>query len=323
MAARTCLLCGKPLSRIWADKGEEFCSREHRNQYRLRAGMGRLMEANKVASVLRRREIPKQIPVGDLRSPGPASPRGFWETLRRPPAELAIRHAKLAGRPKMLAPSRFVAASPRAAGPAESRDLPKTMPFAGPPPRAPQFSLRMPAHVMAAPAAPPRPYRGAKAEPQTPAIRWRGTGKPSIGALLARVDSRSAAPMPGARPARRVAAPSLGRALRVSTAAGFRLSVREFPAPRFAAPEVQGLPRPGARRMSAAAPQGVPAGVREIGITPAAMRTPPPPGPDFESRFRWPGAFEISLEFRNAANARRPLAVPFGPPEESAKERSK
>ncbi|MBZ5624007.1 MAG: hypothetical protein LAQ69_35705 [Acidobacteriia bacterium] len=62
MNARTCLLCGKTLSRIWVGAGEDFCSREHRNQYRLRRGMDRLQEANKVASLMRRRENPKAIP---------------------------------------------------------------------------------------------------------------------------------------------------------------------------------------------------------------------------------------------------------------------
>src|SRR5438309_7416171 len=77
MAAKTCLLCGKALSRIWTGTGEDFCSREHRNQYRLRQGMDRLVEASKVASVLRRRENPRQIPTASLRSTGPASQRGF------------------------------------------------------------------------------------------------------------------------------------------------------------------------------------------------------------------------------------------------------
>src|SRR5579871_5947355 len=62
MSARTCLLCGKALSRIWVGAGEDFCSREHRNQYRLRRGMDRLQEASKVASLMRRRENPKPIP---------------------------------------------------------------------------------------------------------------------------------------------------------------------------------------------------------------------------------------------------------------------
>lgn len=61
MNARTCLLCGKALSRIWVGAGEDFCSREHRNQYRLRKGMDRLHEANKVATLMRRREQPKPI----------------------------------------------------------------------------------------------------------------------------------------------------------------------------------------------------------------------------------------------------------------------
>jgi hypothetical protein len=62
MNARNCLLCGKALSRIWVGAGEDFCSREHRNQYRLRLGMDRLQEANKVANLMRRRENPKPIP---------------------------------------------------------------------------------------------------------------------------------------------------------------------------------------------------------------------------------------------------------------------
>ena len=72
---RSCLLCGKPLSRIWVGSGEDFCSREHRNQYRMRRGMDRLLEANKISNVMRRREIPKMLahPIpfrgGDVRMP--------------------------------------------------------------------------------------------------------------------------------------------------------------------------------------------------------------------------------------------------------------
>ncbi|HEY2016912.1 MAG TPA: hypothetical protein VGH38_25585 [Bryobacteraceae bacterium] len=68
MSARTCLLCGKALSRIWVGAGEDFCSREHRNQYRLRRGMDRLQEANKVATLMRRREQPK--PIAAILQPG-------------------------------------------------------------------------------------------------------------------------------------------------------------------------------------------------------------------------------------------------------------
>ena len=73
MNARTCQLCGKPLSRIWVGAGEDFCSREHRNQYRLRRGMDRLLEANKVASLMRRRENPK--PLSATVAPSGCDPR--------------------------------------------------------------------------------------------------------------------------------------------------------------------------------------------------------------------------------------------------------
>ena len=72
MSAKTCQLCGKPLSKIWIGAGE-FCSREHRNQYRMRRGMDRLLEANQVASLLRRRETPKAI--SPDRPPADAEPR--------------------------------------------------------------------------------------------------------------------------------------------------------------------------------------------------------------------------------------------------------
>jgi len=59
MSVRTCQFCGKPLSR-WSGAGD-YCSKEHRNQHRLRMGMDRLAEANKVASLMRRRENLKPI----------------------------------------------------------------------------------------------------------------------------------------------------------------------------------------------------------------------------------------------------------------------
>src|ERR1051325_10954671 len=59
MSARTCQLCGKPLSRLWVGGGDDFCSREHRNQYRIRRSMDQLQEAHKVSTLMRRREQPK------------------------------------------------------------------------------------------------------------------------------------------------------------------------------------------------------------------------------------------------------------------------
>jgi hypothetical protein len=61
MNAKTCQLCGKPLSRLRVGVDGDFCSREHKGQYGLRLGMDRLHEANKVASLMRRRENLRQL----------------------------------------------------------------------------------------------------------------------------------------------------------------------------------------------------------------------------------------------------------------------
>src|SRR5215472_3982605 len=85
MNGRTCLLCGKSLPRIWVGAGEDFCSREHRNQYQLRRGMDRLLEANTVATLARKRETPKLIQQTSRPSASPLSNRGFLDA-QHPPA---------------------------------------------------------------------------------------------------------------------------------------------------------------------------------------------------------------------------------------------
>src|SRR5580704_9328202 len=89
MNGRTCQLCGKPLSRFTVGSGGDFCSREHRNQFRLRLGMDRLQEANKVASLMRRRENAKPIPASQLTSDFKVLPR------MAPPMQAPVRHASL------------------------------------------------------------------------------------------------------------------------------------------------------------------------------------------------------------------------------------
>jgi hypothetical protein len=79
MSARTCLLCGKPLSRIWVGAGDDFCSREHGNQYRLKRGMDRLTETNKISSLMRRRENPMPIVSAHLPLDSASSSRDFPE----------------------------------------------------------------------------------------------------------------------------------------------------------------------------------------------------------------------------------------------------
>ena len=80
MNARTCQLCGKALSRLRVGADGDFCSREHRNQFRLRAGMDRLQEANKVASLMRRRENPRQISPARLMRNSATLPREYPQT---------------------------------------------------------------------------------------------------------------------------------------------------------------------------------------------------------------------------------------------------
>jgi hypothetical protein len=81
MNARSCQLCGKPLSRLRVGGDGDFCSKEHRNQFRLRAGMDRLVEVNKVASLMRRREAARQIPFSCLLRPGCTTRHDFGDLL--------------------------------------------------------------------------------------------------------------------------------------------------------------------------------------------------------------------------------------------------
>src|SRR5438067_12564865 len=79
MSVKTCQLCGKPLSRLRVGADPEFCSKEHRNQFRLRKGMDRLVEVNKVSSLLRRRESPRQLGTLQLLCNSANQARGFME----------------------------------------------------------------------------------------------------------------------------------------------------------------------------------------------------------------------------------------------------
>jgi hypothetical protein len=95
MNGRTCQLCGKPLSRIWAGSGGDFCSREHRNQHRLRCGMDTLIEANKHASLMRRRDHLRQFSTAQLQRESNITPRGFGDATAPVPRPL-LRHVPIA-----------------------------------------------------------------------------------------------------------------------------------------------------------------------------------------------------------------------------------
>ena len=208
MPARTCLLCGKPLARIRVGAGGDFCSREHRNQYRLRRGMDCLAEANKVATLARHRETPK--PLFGEASPGSSSAaqRAFVD---------AAPFGLLAGlNPGVRRPRRDerVALLPQAGVLAEP------VPSVAPRDVRREFGTKLVAP-------------GAAAVPRGPMAGW----KP---ASLGRTPER------GLRGIAVSAAP--GNALRVSCSAGFRLKALEPPRVTYATrTDTYGIARVGAR----------------------------------------------------------------------------
>jgi hypothetical protein len=327
MGARTCLLCGKPLSRIWAGTGEDFCSREHRNQYRLRRGMDRLLEASKVASVMRRRENPRQIPTASLRSTGPSSQRGFNNP--QPPRDLQLAgfappKLRPALRNRLDASSRFRA--PRA-NPGQERpaEITRSKPLRFPPQPAlpPPVAIRMAAHVMQAPASDlPRAVSDTPSTAVAMPLPWHGASRPPGSNMPVRHPQSPATALACAPPARRLVTPCIGRAFRVSMASGFRLPDSKLQAIALPGPEIAGMIWPGILPMSTSAAAGdVALTVSEVTIAERPMSIPLPPPANFERRFEWPGAIGISIHFVNAANGQRTAFVPFGNPDEFSKER--
>ena len=319
MGARTCLLCGKPLSRIWAASGEDFCSREHRNQYRLRRGMDRLLEAGKVANVMRRRENPRQIQTAGACSGGPTSPRAFGNAPW-PPDLQATGFAPNTVRPdlqnRLVPTSRFRPPTANAGQQlrerkAESRPLP----FPPPTPAPPRMALSMHAHVMqAAPTNLPNVVANRTASGQLLTFPWRCDLPPVLGDMRKQLSTSTA--LQSAPAARRVAVPCEGRALRVSMAAGFRIPEWKLQA-RLDGPEITGMVWPGIRPLSQGG-SGASASPKPavVALVAPALCIPAPPAENFERRFEWPGVLGINIQFVNAANGQRTSFVPFGPPDD-------
>ncbi len=234
MSGRTCQFCGKPLSRIWAGGGD-YCSREHRNQHRLRLGMDRLQEANKVASLMRRRENLK--PIAALH-PVVAS---VMENRSLPAAKLAVsRSAALAFKPvpAALPALRVVRSSagclpPKARGSAgEScpRPLdPKSIrPRLGVPaiPRAPRIVRSTGSLQQAKMAIPRHSVAPRKGDRRTLETLQPSTRNPVLSGSMVRRKPAIASPFKQACRARFLAASATaGRDLRVSQSQGFRPSI--------------------------------------------------------------------------------------------------
>lgn len=311
MAVRTCLLCGKSLGRIRGGAGDDFCSREHRNQYRLRRGMERLAEANQVASVIRRRESARQIPVELLRAPGNVSTRDFAESLRaeiRPSDFRVPRPAPAAA--GMSPSSEFV--RPVADCAAEPIVLPGEM-------VSPCGATSLHVSMAAALNAHVEPAPPANAEPATQQIASRRRAamapKHKASAAVAPVVKVPPPEVHFAGP-RAVGAAAKGRALRVSLSAGFRVPEWKLRAVTSAHPPVAGIAWPGIRTVDGAAPAQSTPMTGAVAIAHPEMRIPAAPPVEFDSHFRWPGAIHVSIQFVDAANGRRTAFVPFGYPEE-------
>jgi hypothetical protein len=239
MNARTCQLCSKPLSRLRAEG--DFCSKEHKNQYRLRAGMNRLQEADKVSSLMRRRENPRQIGPARLicNSAGAARVCGPPKLLSIPVEPAAPRPVfSISGKPHM----------PKA--PQGYQDpAPNSMPGLSNPrqPNAsririgthkqilalPKRSLKTPATLVQAKICQLRaPSTEAKSRHRPIERLPHGNIRVDLGrgpALLRRVDALGNVSIHQASRTCNVrTAPKQGKALRVSTAIGFRVSSAHF-----------------------------------------------------------------------------------------------
>ena len=186
MSSRVCLFCGKPLSRMRVGGGEDFCSREHRNHYRLRRGMDQLQEANQMSSLMRRRENPKPLAAIVPGGEGVSLPRTLLLSAAAPP-----RRCSTAGDPR----TGYLPLSRRSIFPLEE---------------SPFVQLGLPLNVLVAPRK--------LALPNAPCLPG---GLP--GALVAAYNAGRLAGMESCSRQREVPlSPSRGAALRVSLQAGFR-----------------------------------------------------------------------------------------------------
>jgi len=301
MNGRTCQLCGKALSRFNAGSGGDFCSREHRNQFRLRLGMDRLMEANKVANLMRRRENAKAIPAAQLARDSKISPRVA------PLARMPVRPPDIGP----LRPLRAVLATPAMAShcerlrqaletaapmPADVRVI-QPRPFRAPAgrPFLPPRSSSFPARIAPAGAVLPGSTGAAAAQIQRKPTELRATpGRTHFGGsgIQVRPLRVPAEHCQEPQPARRLQnSADRGRDLRVSGGIGFRLApprVRSIelgrphtnpPARSTEARPVAGGSQP--KKSSALAA----AVIRFAARVPAAPRTP---DRDRVTGFQWP-----------------------------------
>jgi hypothetical protein len=259
MNGRTCQLCGKALSRFSVGSGGEFCSREHRNQFRLRLGMDRLQEANKVASLMRRRENAKAIPTAQLARDSKVLPRVAQllllpvrqpdvHPLRLVPAALETpRITSLSGNLRSSSPQ--PAAPVRATARAMRQDsLPLRPKRPLPPPRSNRFSTQIKPAGIVIPSLAAARATGKRRESAELRLSVRRTHIGSTGIQVRPLRAPVQNCQEPQRPRRLNNSADRGQELRVSGGIGFRLPAArirpiEFTRPRTALPEKSTVPR--------------------------------------------------------------------------------
>ena len=232
MSARSCQLCGKPLSRIWVGSGGDFCSREHRNQFRLRQGMGRLQEANKVASVMRRREQLRPITTPGVSHEATVARRGFFQTRFVASAKQELPPIQVAASvpaPRVSAVSKdFIPPRPISGSPATAPKASMTLGFS---PRPASMSSRRRARKLSTRMEQAPTVKLATEAPPTEAKRWISSMRLSARKRLPwtrLIAAKHMATLLGARSNDKPVefSPAQGKVLRVSFACGFRPRAR-------------------------------------------------------------------------------------------------
>src|ERR1035441_725579 len=341
MNARTCQLCGKPLSRFAVGSGGDFCSREHRNQYRLRLGMDRLMEADKVASLMRRRENAKQISTEFLLTDYNIAPRSY------PPARIPAQNPSMDGfkpTPAGLFVQRLPNRSDKAAKLGQVRVAlaarPRSLRLAMSggrnviplPPRSHKLSVEIPQSRKAIvrdrilkPGADPREFGILRHPPLRVHIGSENHKRysiPSVGAHSLKSSQRTHTLRNH---------PVKGKELRVSASAGFRLPEPVRPAIELAKPGPVAMPF--SKRAQGVAPPArkMEAGPRHAArrITKREMVYQPPTMGTGAAAFLWPNVIpSAACDLRNAEGVVRcstlrwntgdPLPPGFRPHEDGA-----
>ncbi len=313
MNGRTCQLCGKALSRFAVGSGGDFCSREHRNQFRLRLGMDRLMEANKVASLMRRRENAKAIPSAQLARDSKVLPRIaplLRLPVRQPDVHPLRRLPTVFETPRIAPHAGTLRSSPQPAAPmrAEVRTIePQSFTLRPARPLLPPRTDRFQAHIVPAGAVALRLARARVAELRREATQLRlnlqRTHFGGNGIQVRPLHMPTQNCQEPQQPRRLNNSADRGRELRVSGGIGFRLPAPrirpvEFPRPRTAPPGRATEARPlasGSRPQKSAI---VTAGV--IRFTVRGPYSPTRPKQTNGNLFRWPDAMvnetELPLE---------------------------